>query len=118
MISPVVLGGKHETRTFEVRTRFKDKDVVLKPGMSADIEIVVEEVKNTLVLPSQAVMEREGKKFVYVKEGSRARLKEIKTGLSDWTYTQVISGVEEADEVIFNPDVPGLQDGVRLKVIK
>jgi hypothetical protein len=30
MISPVVLGGKQETRTFEVRTRLKDKGIIVK----------------------------------------------------------------------------------------
>lgn len=116
MISPVVLGGRLEARTFEVRARFNDKNTVLRPGMSADVEIVVDRVKDTLIVPSQAVMERDGKKFVYIKEGSRARFREIRTGLSDWTNTQVLSGIKEGDEVIITTDVPGLEDGKRVKV--
>jgi len=115
-ISPVVLGGKLEARTFEVRTRLSGEVVPLKPGMSAEVEIVVEEVKDALVIQSQAVMARDGKKFVYVNEGGRAALREITTGLSDWTYTEVVSGLVEGEEVVVTPDVPSLKGGARLKV--
>ncbi|MBI4824563.1 MAG: efflux RND transporter periplasmic adaptor subunit [Nitrospirae bacterium] len=114
-ISPVVLGGKQETRSFEVRSRFKGKDIQVKPGMSADIEIVVSTAGDAIVVPSQAVVEKDGKKHLYVKEGTRARLKEVKIGLFNWTYTQIISGIKEGAEVLINPDTPGLKDSVRIK---
>lgn len=116
MISPVVLGGKQETRTFEARTRFKEDGVVIKPGMSADTEIVVDSVKDTLIIPSQAVIEKGGKKFVYIKKGLKARLASVKTGLFNWAFTEIISGIKEGDEVVINPDVPGLNDGSRITV--
>lgn len=116
MISPVVLGERHETRTFEVRTRVLDKDVELKPGMSADIEVVVGRAEDTLAVPSQAVVERNGKHYVYVKEDSRARLREVGTGLFNWTLTEITRGLEESAEVITTPDVKGLEDGSLVKV--
>jgi HlyD family secretion protein len=115
MISPVVTGGRLEARTFEVRTRFNDKDLLLKSGMSADVEIVVDSVKDALVVPAQAVMEREGKQFIYLNDDSRARLREVTTGLSSWTSTQVVSGLKEGDEVIVTTDVPGLKEGKRVE---
>ncbi len=117
-ISPVVLGGRLEARTFKVRTRLSDKGIVVKPGMSADVEIVVQSVKAALVIPSQSVVDREGRKYVYVRKGSRAELREINMGLSDWTFTQVVSGIEEGEDVIITPDVKGLEDGARVKVQK
>ncbi len=118
MISPVVLGEKHETRTFEVRTRVVDEDVELKPGMSADVEIVVGRAEDTLAVQSQAVIERDGKRFVYVKDGSRARLREVKIGLFNWTLTEITDGLKASEEVIITPDVEGLKDGVRVEVKK
>jgi RND family efflux transporter MFP subunit len=117
-ISPVVLGGRLEARTFEVRTRLKEKGVEVKHGMSADIEVVVQSVKDVLVIQSQSVMRRGGKKFVYVNEGGRAVLRELEIGLSDWTNTQVVSGLEEGEAVVITPDVQGLKDGSRLKVVE
>lgn len=115
MISPVVTGGRLEARTFEVRTRFSEKDLLLKSGMSADVEIVVDSVKDALVVPAQAVIEREGKQFIYLNDDSRARLREVTTGLSSWTSTQVVSGLKEGDEVIVTIDVPGLKEGKRVE---
>ncbi|MDP2167600.1 MAG: efflux RND transporter periplasmic adaptor subunit [Thermodesulfovibrionales bacterium] len=115
MISPVVLGGRHETRTFEVRTRLKEKGIVVKPGMSADVEIVVDRVEDALIIPSQAVIEKKGSQYVFIKEGRRAVMRKVKTGLSNWTYTEIVSGIREGEEAITNPDAPGLKEGVRIR---
>jgi len=116
-VSPVVLGGRLEARTFEVKVRLRDKGIVLKPGMSADVEIVADRVGDALTVPSPAVIERAEGKFVYVREGARVRLRQIETGISDWTYTEVKSGLGEGDEVVVTPDAPGLRDGARVKAI-
>lgn len=115
MISPVVLGGKQETRTFEIRVRFKEGDTIIKLGMSADIEVIVDSVKDTLVVPSQAVIERSSEKFVFVKRGSKVKLTPVKVGLSSWNLTEIVSGLQEGDVVVINPDAPGLKDGVRVR---
>lgn len=115
-ISPVVLGGKQETRTFEVRTRFKDIPPVIKPGMSADIEIIVESIENALVIPSQSLFEKEGRKFVYIVRDSRARLVRIEIGRFNWNFTEVKSGIKEGDEVVVNTGAAELKDGIRVRM--
>ncbi len=114
-VSPVVTGGKQETRTFEVRARLKEMPPAIKPGMSAEVEVIVDRADNALIVPSQAVIERDGKTFVYIVKDSKARLVPIKAGRSNWTYTEVLSGINEGDEVIINPDAPKLRDGIRVK---
>ena len=114
-ISPVVLGGKQETRTFEVRTRLKEKQIIIKPGMSADVEIIVDNIKNALVVPSHAVMEKNGKKFVFIRKGSTAKLVPVETGQFNWNFTEITLGVKEGDTVIINPDAQGLADGRRVR---
>lgn len=118
MISPVVLGGKQETRTFEARTRFREKGPLIKPGMSADIEIIADRVKDAIVVPSQAIIERDSRKYVYVKKGSEAVLTNVGTGRFNWSFTEIISGLKDGDVVITNPDVSGLADGKRVKEAK
>jgi RND family efflux transporter MFP subunit len=113
-IAPVVTGGKQETRTFEVRIRLKEPPA-LKPGMSAEVEIVVDKADNVLIIPSQAIVEREGKPFAYVIKDSKAKLVPIKTGRSNWTYTEILSGIAQGDEIIVNTDAKGLADGARVK---
>ncbi|MDI6800867.1 MAG: efflux RND transporter periplasmic adaptor subunit [Thermodesulfovibrionales bacterium] len=113
-IAPVVTGGKQETRTFEVRIRLNEPPA-LKPGMSAEVEVIVDKADNVLIIPSQAIIEREGNPLVYIAKGSKAKLVPIKTGRSNWTYTEVLSGIAEGDEVILNTDAKGLADGARVK---
>lgn len=45
-------------------------DVLLRPGLLADIEIIVEKVPNAIHIPVQAVFEKEGKPVVYVRSGN------------------------------------------------
>jgi hypothetical protein len=42
--------------------------VLLRPGMLADVEIVVEKLPNVIHVPGQAVFEKDGKQIVYVQQ--------------------------------------------------
>lgn len=123
-ISPIVSGGKLETRTADVWIYFNEKQKKLKPGMSADVEILVTVLQNVLSVPSQAVIERESKKKVYIAEGSSlktgdktvARLKLVELGETNWSFTQITKGLSQGDYVITTPEAEGLKDGVRVKI--
>ncbi len=117
MISPVVLGTKQEARTFEARVRLFDKDILLKPGMSADVEVIVSRRENVLSVPSQAIIEQDGMSYLYLVLKGKAEMRRIKTGEFNWNYTEVTDGLREGDVVITNPDTSGLKDGVRVRVI-
>jgi HlyD family secretion protein len=123
-ISPIVSGGKLETRTADVWIYFNEKQPRIKPGMSADVEILVTTLQNVLSVPSQAVIEREGKKQLYVAEGSAlktgdkavARLKPVQLGETNWSFTQITGGLSAGEYVITTPEAEGLKDGVKVKI--
>ncbi len=123
-ISPIVSGGKLETRTADVWIYFDQKQPRIKPGMSADVEILVATLENVLSVPSQAVIEREGKKQVYVAEGSPlkpgesavGKLRPIDVGETNWSYTQVTGGLKSGEYVITTPEATGLKDGSKVKI--
>lgn len=112
-ISPVVTGGKLETRTFETRNRFRPPAPPVKPGMSADVEILTEKVAGAISVPTPAVVDRKGEKIVYRLIGGRAVATPVRIGLSNWNVTVVESGLAEGEQVILTPDVSGMGDGVR-----
>jgi len=116
-ISPIVTGTRQETRTFEVRVSVPNEDIVLKPGMSADIEIITGRARNTLIVPSQTVIDEGSKQVVYVAEKGKARRRVVKTGLFNWNFTEIKEGLVEGEIVIFTPDNPGFKEGVRVKVV-
>lgn len=123
-ISPIVSGGKLETRTADVWIYFNKKDSRMKPGMSADIEILITTLQNVLSVPSQSVVEREGKKQVYAVEGKAlrpgnvayARLRPVEIGESNWVATEIKSGLKTGDIVITTPEAEGLKNGAKVKI--
>ncbi len=123
-ISPIVSGGKLETRTADVWIYFNKKDARMKPGMSADIEILIATLQNVLSVPSQAIIDRDGKKQVYIVEGRTARpgdtvvarLRPVEIGESNWIASEIKSGIKTGDYVVTTPEAAGLKDGVKVKI--
>ncbi len=80
----------------EENTQF---DVLLRPGLLSDVEIIIEKVPNALYVPMQAVFERDGKPVVYVRKGSQWEPRTIKP-LKRSESAMVISEGVNVDEVI------------------
>lgn len=111
-VAPYVVEVEKQARTVDVDVRLDNfpKDVPLLVGYSADIEVILNEKKNVLRVPSEAIID---KKFVYVlgKDGVLHR-QEFSPGLSNWTMTEAVSGLNEGDSIVLAPDRPGVKDGV------
>jgi HlyD family secretion protein len=115
-ISPAVSGERQEARTFSVRVALEEGKEFVKPGMSADVEVIVARRRDALFVPTQAILEREGKKRVYVVADGHARATTVKVGESNWSSTEILEGLREGDRVVINPDAPGLSDGGKVRV--
>lgn len=75
-------------------------DLAIKMGMTANANIVVAEKQGVLLVRNRAIRLRSGKKQVQVWRNGVADWVDIETGLSNDQYTEVISGLEEGDEVV------------------
>jgi HlyD family secretion protein len=114
-ISPAVSGERQEARTFAIRVSLEEGKELLKPGMSADVEVIVARRPGALFVPTQALLEREGKRWVYRVADGAARITAVKVGESNWSFTEILEGLREGDQVAVNPDAPGLGDGARVR---
>lgn len=112
-ISPGVSVEKLKSRNVTVKLKLADPPAFLRPGMSADVEIIVDRVKNVPYVPAQTVMSRDKEQFVYVLEEGRVAKRVIEAGRSNWDYIEVRKGLREGEEVIASLDVEGLKPGVR-----
>jgi len=123
-ISPIVSGGKLETRTADVWIYFTRRDARFKPGMSADIEILITTLQGVLSVPTQAIIERAGRKQVYRAEiqaiatGATAvvRLVPVEVGESNWVATEIRQGLAAGEVVVTTPEAEGLKDGARVRI--
>ena len=82
----------------------------LKPGMSANVEIVVEQLENVLIVPVKVVANRGGKKVCYVV-ASKPKKREVKIGSFNDTFVQIIDGLESGEKVLLSlPKITGSKD--------
>jgi HlyD family secretion protein len=89
---------------FEVTVELLDADEAIKSGMTAAVNIVVEQIENALIVPNRAVRVQEGERVVYVRRGETLELVRIRLGVSSDTHSEVIeSGLQEGDQVVLNP---------------
>ena len=89
---------------FTVTVELTDADSLVKPGMTAGVNIVVEEMQDVLLVPNRAVRLVDGERVVYVLEGDQPVKKEIRLGSSSDTMSVVTGGdVKEGDLIVLNP---------------
>lgn len=88
----------------------------LRPGYTVDLSITTVDLEETLVVPYEAVVEKDGQRKVYVVENGVAKEKTVETGLDIELYTEIKSGLREGETVVVNPG--GLiMDGARVSAI-
>ncbi len=88
------------SRTVEVWVKLPNPDGLLKPHLFARVGVVLKRDDATLAVPTAAIIEANGEKFVFVKQkGDFARV-EITTGTSDDRYTEVTDGLVPDDAVV------------------
>lgn len=101
--------------TYEVVISASNKDLKLKPGLTANVTIFTLERNNIVSVPTKALrftptkeMLNPGEKIedcqgahkVWVREGKTLKAYAVKTGITNGTRTQIVSGVKEGAEVI------------------
>jgi len=75
----------------------------IKPGMSAKVEILVEELHDTVIVPVQVVANRDGKKVCYVYAAGGPQPRVVETGAFNDVFVQILSGLEVGEEVLLSP---------------
>jgi HlyD family secretion protein len=91
---------------FEITIALTEKDSRLRPGLTAHIVVHGEARKNVLYLPRQAVISKESKRIVYVKNGSNFEPHELKI-LAENESRAVVEGIAAGTEVtMVDPTAP------------
>lgn len=98
--------------TYEVVISAPNDDLKLKPGLTANVTIFTNERDGVLAVPSKAlrfapnenllaegesITDCEGKDKVWMREGSNFKAVPVKIGVTNGTYTEIISGLKEGD---------------------
>src|SRR6056297_1768908 len=84
-----------------------------KPGLSADMEIIVGQVADKIIIPVTALVNRNGKKVVLKVDDDNTKPAEVETGLTDGIRIVVESGLQIGDKIIVNSAVMANPDDVQ-----
>ncbi len=99
-----------KTRKFLVKVVPAAANAPIRAGMSATVKIQTGQQENAVLVPKEAVIQRNGQQIVFVDDGGRARMVPVQTGLADDKRIQVTNGIAPNALVIL-PGSIDLADG-------
>jgi len=107
-------GASGAERKFDATFELDKLSAEIRPGVSAQVVIVGDTIRDALYLPRQAVFEKEGKPVAYVRAGAGFEPREVQ--VKHRTESQIaLEGLNEGDEVsLVNPEAPLAQPGKAL----
>ncbi|HJW91395.1 MAG TPA: efflux RND transporter periplasmic adaptor subunit [Anaerolineales bacterium] len=84
----------------------------VKPGMTAAVNILVNQLEDVLLVPNRAVRVRDGKRIVYILKDGLPQAVEVSLGASSETHSQLLEGdLKAGDLVVLNPPTVFEQNG-------
>ncbi|QQG42936.1 MAG: efflux RND transporter periplasmic adaptor subunit [Candidatus Giovannonibacteria bacterium] len=95
--------------TYGVKVIFETDDERVKTGMSASADIVVNTKAAALLAPNSAVKSSGSQKYIEVLSDGEPRRINVETGLASEELTEILSGVNEGDEIITRTISPANQ---------
>ena len=89
------------TRTMAIEVDINNQNHILKPGMFATVNLILEKKQNAMTVPLQSVLNDSNGDYVFtVGTDSIAKKTYIKTGISNEQYTEITAGLSGEDKVI------------------
>ena len=113
-IAPYVTEVEKQARTVDVEVDFDTPpERVLLVGYSADVEAIIERRADVLRVPTQAI-QQDGTVLVLGRD-DKLEARSLKTGLANWAFTEIVSGLNAGDRVLLSFDQEDVKAGVKIK---
>ena len=113
-IAPYVTEVEKQARTVDVEVDFDTPpQQILLVGYSADVEAIIERRDDVLRVPTQAI-QQDGTVLVLGRE-DRLETRKLKTGLANWAFTEITSGLNAGDRVLLSFDDENVKAGIKVK---
>jgi HlyD family secretion protein len=115
-VAPYVLDVEKQARTVDVEVEFAEPDdcQCMLPGYSADIEVILDERRDALRIPTEAILE--GNRVLVPRNDDLLEERTIETGLSNWEWTEVLNGIRDREQVVVSINRDGVEAGAPVTV--
>ncbi len=113
-ISPYVTEIEKQARTVDIEVEFQQlTEDILLVGYSADVEVILERRNDVLRIPTQAI--RQNNAVWVVDAHNKLIERQLETGLSNWSFTEIRSGLKEGDQILISFDQNNIKAGVAVQ---
>ncbi len=110
-VAPYVLEVEKQARTVEVEAEIDNpEEYDLMPGYSADVEVILDIRTDVLRIPALAIIDGERVLLLNEQEGVIEE-RMIEKGVSNWEYSEIVSGLDGSELVILSVDREGVEAG-------
>jgi len=97
----LMTGKASGAKIFDVTLSVLERDLRLKPGLTATADIIVNEYDNALYIPVESVFfDAQRQPFVYVRQGGKVASRTISIGASNERFVVIKEGLQEGEEVL------------------
>ncbi|MDH4223403.1 MAG: efflux RND transporter periplasmic adaptor subunit [candidate division Zixibacteria bacterium] len=114
LISPTL---NNLTHTASVEITIPNLNHLLKPGMFAEVELLIGKTEKLLLIPRYALLTEAGKKKVFIVKEGKAEVRWVEVGFSDGGFAQVESGLNLGDSLVILGQSQ-LQSGDKVRVVE
>jgi RND family efflux transporter MFP subunit len=102
-VSRIAYGLDETTKTMKTEIDLPNKDLKIRSGMYAKINLQISGHKNVLSIPNEAIDNLKGQSFVYVVNGNVVKKVNVKTGLQDEKYTELLNAeIKPTDNIVIS----------------
>jgi HlyD family secretion protein len=90
-------------KKYPVKVQIDGEPKNLRPGMTVEVEILVDHLKDVISLPVAAVAEKRGQVYCCVKKGLALERRDVVLGRGNDKFVEITKGVEPGEIVVLNP---------------
>ncbi|MBT8350331.1 MAG: efflux RND transporter periplasmic adaptor subunit [Deltaproteobacteria bacterium] len=89
------------TNTFEVEILVANSNLLFKAGLTATVNITIDEIKDAIMIPQSSVLFRQNRQEVFVVAGGdKAVVREVKLGRADGSLVRIVKGLIPGDKLV------------------
>ena len=109
-VAPYVLDLEAQNRTVDIDVEFDDPRIAAEmlPGTSADVEVILSVREDVLRIPTSTLIE--GQKVLVLESRTLAE-RQVETGLRNWDFVEIVSGLAAGDRVVASLDSTDVKAG-------
>jgi len=89
------------TNTFEVEILLANPNLVFKAGLTATVNITIDEIKDAIMVPQSCILFRKNRQEVFlVLDGDRVAVRDVKLGRADGSSVRIVKGLTPGDKLV------------------